>query len=75
MPYTKEMFIRDYYPEWYEKILAAKAEGKTEGKLIGEILLCQRILKRFLYSQESLEAMTFEELKRIASDMEAKLTF
>jgi len=83
MPYTKEMFIRDYYPEWYEKILAAKAEGKAEGKtegkaegkLIGEILFCQRILKKSLYSQEALEAMTFEELKRIASDMEAKLTF
>jgi len=78
MPYTQEMFIKDYYPEWYQKIQSAKAEGeakgKEKGKLIGEILLCQRLLKQSLYSQETLEARSVEELKHISAELQVKLT-
>ncbi len=35
MPYTQEMFIRDHYPEWYEKIQAAKNEGRLIGEASG----------------------------------------
>ncbi len=76
MPYTQEMFIKDHYPDWYSKIQAAKnegiAKGKAEGKLIGEILMAQRILKLSLYSQEELERRNAEELKKILSEIEGR---
>jgi len=79
MPYTQEMFIRDNYPEWYEKIQAAKnegrTEGRTEGRLIGEILMAQRILKRPVWSEEELAGKDIEELKQIVAEIESRLTF
>jgi len=76
MPYTQEMFIKDHYPDWYAKIRAAKDEGKAEGeargRVIGEILMAQRILKRNLYSQEELERRNAGELKRVLSEIEEK---
>ncbi|QTA92260.1 Uncharacterized protein dnm_083360 [Desulfonema magnum] len=81
MPYTQEMFIKDHYPEWYDKIQAAKAEGEARGKaegeargkVIGEIVMAQRLLKRNLYSQEELETKTLDELKAALSEIETRL--
>ncbi len=73
MPYTQEMFIKDHYPDWYSKIQTAKNEGKAEGRLIGEILMAQRILKLSLYSQEELERRNTEELRRVLSEIEGRL--
>ena len=85
MPYTQEMFIKDHYPEWYAKIMAAeaqgeargeargKARGKAKGRLIGQILLAQRILKQTTYSEEELEGKDMEELETLCSEIESRV--
>ena len=81
MPYTQEMFIKDHYPEWYAKIMAAEAQGeargeargKAKGRLIGQILLAQRILKQTTYSEEELEGKDMEELETLCSEIESRV--
>jgi predicted transposase YdaD len=48
-------------------------QGRKEGKLIGEILFAQRMLKLTIYSEEELEQKSFEDLKTILENFEAKL--
>ncbi|MCP4349945.1 MAG: hypothetical protein GY795_31065, partial [Desulfobacterales bacterium] len=73
MAYTEEMFIKEHYPEWYEKIQMAETKGVMQGELIGEILLAQRILKQSVYSREQLESKSIDELKSIFAEIETKL--
>ena len=69
MPYTQEMFIRDYEPEWYEKIQAArnvgKKEGRKEGEMIGKIQFLQQMLGREVLSSEDLGNRNIGELEKL----------
>ncbi|MCP4347826.1 MAG: hypothetical protein GY795_20175 [Desulfobacterales bacterium] len=77
MAYTKEMFIKEHYPEWHEKIQAAKKEGISQGvsqgiakgELIGKILVVQQITNHSLYCREELETKSDDELERIFDDI------
>ena len=64
MPYTQEMFIRDYEPEWYEKIQAARNVGRKEGEIIGKIQFLQQLLDREVLSSEELRDRDTGELEK-----------
>jgi hypothetical protein len=49
-------------------------EGRKEGKLIGEILFAQRVLKLTIYDEDELQRKSLEELARIVEQFEVKLT-
>ncbi len=55
--------------QWFQE---GKTEGWAEGER-GKILLARRILKQMIYSEEELKEKNFDELKRIFSELEAKL--
>jgi len=81
MPYTREMFIKDHYPEHYEKFLLGREQGRQEGlqkglqkgrqeglqkgELIGNITTLQTILKCQVSTKEELREKSIDELKNI----------
>ncbi len=77
MAYTKEMFIKEHYPEWHEKIQAAEEKGVEQGiakgELIGKILVVQQITNHSLHSREELETKSADELESIFDDIGKKL--
>src|SRR5262245_11724404 len=56
---------------------AGLAEGREEGlglgKIIGQILLCQRLLKQPLTPHEELLRLSVEELSQLANQLEGQL--
>ena len=50
-----------------------RKEGQKEGKLIGEILLAQRLLALTIYTEEELQAKSLDALKEVVKQFEAKL--
>jgi len=54
-------------------IKAAEPVGREQERLIGEILMAQRILRLSDYSEEELEGKNLDELKSIFKKIEAKL--
>jgi len=77
MAYTQEMFIKEHYPEWHDKIRAAEAfgieKGIEKGALIGKIIMARQILHESPCSRKMLEDKNTEELQRIFAGFEKKL--
>ena len=48
-------------------------KGMEKGRLIGEILMAQRIIKRAVYSEQELKIKSIDELKRLLSETEMKI--
>lgn len=48
-------------------------QGREEGKLIGEILLAQRLLALTIYTEEELQAKSLDELESIFEQFKIKL--
>ncbi len=46
--------------------------GIKKGKLIGEILMAQRIIRHTSYSETELESRTLAELERIFAEVKAR---
>ncbi len=72
-PETGGTLMATVAEQWFQE---GKTEGRAEGWAEGErgkILLAQRILKQMIYSEEELKEKNLDELKRIFSELEAKL--
>ncbi len=48
--------------------------GIKKGRLIGEILVAQRILKQPVYSEQELKIKSIDELKRLLAETEIKMS-
>jgi len=48
-------------------------KGMEKGRLIGEILVAQRIIKQAVYSEQELKIKSIDELKRLLSETEMKI--
>jgi hypothetical protein len=73
MAYTQEMFIKEHYPEWHDKIREAEAFGVEKGELIGKIIMARQILHESPCSRKMLEDKNTEELQSIFAGLEKKL--
>ena len=49
-------------------------KGMEKGRLIGEILVAQRIFKQAVYSEQELEIKSIDELKRLLAETEMKMS-
>ncbi|QTA93699.1 Rpn family recombination-promoting nuclease/putative transposase [Desulfonema magnum] len=49
--------------------------GREEGRLIGAILMAQRMLRQTVWSEKALESKSLAELENIFAEMETKLNF
>jgi len=78
MPYTKEMFVKDHYPEHYDKFLLGEKKGlqkglqkgRQEGELIGRIQLFQKILKQPMSIKTELLDKSIAELQSMFDILE-----
>ena len=48
-------------------------EGMKKGRLIGEILMAQRVIRQAVYSEQELKIKSIDELKRLLSETEMKI--
>jgi len=81
MPYTREMFVKEYRPEYYQDFLLGQQDGlqkgiqkgRQEGELIGSITALQKVLKCQIAAKEELRAKTIEELKAMLKELEKQI--
>lgn len=55
------------------RLRGARLEGREEGRIEGEIRLCQRLLNQPETPTEELAALSIEELTRLAADLEDRV--
>ncbi len=76
MPYTREVFVKEYYPEHYGTFLLGKQEGIQEGELkgelIGKIQLLQQILKKPVASRDQLRSKNMSTLQKLADALNSE---
>ena len=61
--------------EWIQKGLKkGREEGREEGELIGRIRMCQKFLKQPVQSQETLLALSLEQLRALAEQWEEQMS-
>ncbi|SLM33086.1 hypothetical protein MTBBW1_870007 [Desulfamplus magnetovallimortis] len=77
MPYTREMFLKDHYPDVYNHFILGqqkgRLEGRQEGELIGNITALQKILKYQIASRAELEGKSISELQEILKELEKQI--
>jgi hypothetical protein len=89
MPYTREMFVKEYHPEYYQDFLLGRQEGlqkgiqkglqkgleegEKKGELIGSITALQKILKCKTATKKELRAKSIEELKAMLKELEKQI--
>ena len=77
MPYTREMFVKEYHPENYGDFLLGRQEGLQKGlekgELIGNITTLEKILKCQVASKEALREKSIEELLNILESLDKQI--
>ncbi|SLM31430.1 hypothetical protein MTBBW1_3240002 [Desulfamplus magnetovallimortis] len=86
MPYTREMFVKENYPEHYGQFLLGKQEGwqgglqkgrqegeqngLQKGELTGKIQMLQQFLKQPVSPKQELLLKNIDELQNIYNILE-----
>ncbi|MBF0378642.1 MAG: hypothetical protein HQK72_14360 [Desulfamplus sp.] len=85
MPYTREIFLKEHYPDIYEHFMLGQQEGiqkgrqegeqkgLQEGELIGSITALQKVLKCQIATKKELRAKSIEELQSILDSLEKQI--
>src|SRR5262249_7447489 len=60
--------------DWNTSMKVARQEGQMQGEQIGIIHLCERLLHRQETATSQLEALSMEELARLADELQAQVS-